>query len=46
MEAFLGLNGYRLNLSNEEAYNMLMQVAQSEMTKEELSSWLEQHILG
>lgn len=46
MEAFLRLNGYNLDLSNEEAYNMVMQVAQSEMTKEELSSFLEQHISG
>lgn len=44
MEAFLRLNGYSLNLSDEEAYNMVMQVAQSEITKEELSSFLEQHI--
>lgn len=46
MEAFLRLNGYSLNLSNEEAYNMVIQVAQSEMSKEELSSFLEEHILG
>lgn len=46
MEVFLRLNGYNLNLSDEEAYNMVMQVAQSEMTKEELSSLLEKHILG
>lgn len=44
MEAFLRLNGYNLDLSNEEAYNMVMQVAQGEMTKEELSLLLEKHI--
>lgn len=44
MEAFLRLNGYNLDLSNEQAYNMVMQVAQGEMSKEELSSLLEQHI--
>lgn len=44
MEAFLRLNGYNLDLSNDEAYNMVMQVAQSEMSKEELSSFLKQHI--
>lgn len=46
MEAFLRLNGYNLDISDEEAYNMVMQVAQSEMTKEELSSLLEEHISG
>lgn len=44
MEAFVRLNGYNLDLSNEEAYMMVMQVAQGEMTKEELASLLEQHI--
>lgn len=46
MEAFLRLNGYNLDLSNEEAYNMVMQVAQSKIFKEDLSSFLEQHIQG
>lgn len=40
MEAFLRLNGYRLALSNEQAYNMVIQVAQGEMTKNELSDFL------
>lgn len=44
MEAFLRLNYYNLDLSNEEAYNMVMQVAQGNMTKEELSVLLEQRI--
>ena len=44
MEAFLRLNGYNLALSNEQSYNMVIQVAQGEMSKEELSSLLEQHI--
>ncbi len=44
MEAFLRLNGYNLDLSNQEAYNMVIQVAQGEMSKEELSSLLEQNI--
>lgn len=42
--AFLGINGYELNMTEEEAYVMVMQVAQGEMTKEELASLLEQHI--
>jgi len=44
MEAFLRLNGYNLNLSDEQAYNMVMQVAQGELSKEALASLLEQHI--
>lgn len=44
MEAFLRLNGYNLALSNEESYNMVIQVAQGQMSKEELSLLLEQHI--
>lgn len=44
MEAFLRLNGYNLDFSNEEAYNMVMQVAQGEMTKEDLSTLLQRHI--
>lgn len=44
MIAFLDLNGYRLNLSQEEAYSLVMQIAQGEMTKEELSAFLEQHL--
>ena len=42
--AFLGMNGYELNMSEEAAYNMVMQVAQGEIDKEELASLLEQHI--
>lgn len=44
MIAFLNMNGYELNMTEEVAYNMVMQVAQSKMTKEELSRFLEQHI--
>lgn len=44
MEAFLRLNGYNLDLSDDEVYDMVMQVAQGEMTKEELSIFLEEHI--
>lgn len=46
MIAFLSMNSYELNMTEEQAYNMVMQVAQSQMTKEELSSFLEQHISG
>jgi death on curing protein len=44
METFLRLNGYTIDLSNEQAYNMVVQVAQGEMSKEALSSLLGQHI--
>lgn len=44
MIAFLRMNGYELNMTEDEAYNMVIQVAQGEMSKEELTSLLEQHI--
>mgnify|MGYP002716735421 CR=1 FL=1 len=44
MEAFLRLNGYNLDLSDDEEYNMVISVAIGEMTKEELSVFLEKHI--
>ena len=44
MEAFLRLNGYNLSFSDEEAYKIVMQVAQGEISKEELTALLEQHI--
>ncbi|NHC33366.1 type II toxin-antitoxin system death-on-curing family toxin [Scytonema millei] len=44
MEAFLRLNGYNLNCSDDRAYQVVLQVAQGEMSKEELSLLLEQHI--
>lgn len=44
MIAFLRINGYELNMTQDEAYNMVIQVAQGEMSKEELSLLLEQHI--
>lgn len=37
MEAFLRLNGYNLDLSDDEAYNMVMRVTQGEISKEEVS---------
>jgi death on curing protein len=44
MEAFLRLNGYNLDFSNEAAYQMVIQVVQGEMNKEELAQLLEQHL--
>lgn len=42
--AFLWMNGYELEMTEDEAYNMVIQVAQGEMSKEELSSFLAQKI--
>ncbi|BAY43411.1 death-on-curing family protein [Scytonema sp. HK-05] len=44
MDTFLRLNGYSLNLTNEEAYNLVMQVAQSQMSKSDLVGCLEKAI--
>lgn len=44
MIAFLRINSYELNMTEDEAYNMVIQVAQGEMSKEELTSLVEQHI--
>lgn len=44
METFLELNGYELTLSDEEEYQLVIQVAQGNMTKDEISIFLEQCI--
>ncbi|WP_445630684.1 type II toxin-antitoxin system death-on-curing family toxin [Nostoc sp. DSM 114167] len=44
MLTFLSLNGYTLNLSQEQAYNLVIQVVQKEISKEELSTFLELHL--
>ncbi len=44
--AFLQIHDYELDMTEDAAYNMVMQVAQGEMSKEALSSLLEQHIQG
>lgn len=40
MQTFLELNGYVLNLSDEEEIDLVLQVAQGNMSKEELSAFL------
>jgi death on curing protein len=40
METFLELNGYTLLLDNEAAYELVIQVAQSDINKEELTAKL------
>jgi death on curing protein len=46
MLIFLNLNGYTLNLSQEQAYNLVIRVVQKEISKEELSGFLELHLQG
>ncbi|MBN3925933.1 type II toxin-antitoxin system death-on-curing family toxin [Nostoc sp. NMS4] len=46
MDTFITLNGYTLNLSQEQAYNLVIQVVQKEISKEELSAFLELHLQG
>lgn len=44
MITFLTINGYDLDLSQDEAYALVIQVTQGEMTKEKLSVFLQEHI--
>jgi death on curing protein len=44
MDAFLRVNGYRLPLSNEQTYELVLQVAQSDISKEELTELLKRTI--
>ncbi|MEH2330294.1 type II toxin-antitoxin system death-on-curing family toxin [Nostoc sp.] len=46
MDTFITLNGYTLNLSQEQAYNLVIQVVQKEISKEELSAFLELYLQG
>ncbi|WP_375468844.1 type II toxin-antitoxin system death-on-curing family toxin [uncultured Nostoc sp.] len=46
MDTFITLNGYSLNLSQEQAYNLVIQVVLKEISKEELSAFLELHLQG
>jgi death-on-curing protein len=45
MDTFLRLNGYSLNLTDEQAYTLVMQVAQGRMSKVEVSTYLEQSVV-
>jgi len=44
MDTFITLNGYSLNLSEEQAYNLVIQVVQRQISKEELSAFMELHL--
>lgn len=41
---FIELNGYRLNLSLEQAYRLVLRVATGDITKEELSVFLQENL--
>lgn len=41
MDTFLRVNNYRLNLTNDEAYRLVINVVQAEISKEELHHYLE-----
>jgi death on curing protein len=40
MDGFIRSNGYRLNLSPQQAYELVIQVAQSDISKEALTELL------
>ena len=44
MDTFLRLNRYSLNLTDDQAYDLVIQVVQSQMSKAELGNFLEQAI--
>ena len=44
-DTFVRLNGWTLNLTDDRAYDLVMQVAQGTMTKEELSTEFESCIV-
>ena len=45
MDTFLRLNKYYLNLTNEQAYTLVLQVVQGEISKAELINLLQQSII-
>jgi death-on-curing protein len=42
MDAFIEVNGYRLTLTDDEAYELTIQVAQGQMSKVDLAGILTQ----
>lgn len=44
MDTFLNVNGYRLDLSNEQAYKLMLNVAQGNLSKPDLISCLRANI--
>jgi len=45
MSAFLLMNGYELNFSDREAYDVVIRVAKGELEKAELSELLRAHLI-
>lgn len=45
MDTFLRLNGYSLNLPNDRTYQLVMQVVESRMSKDELSNYLNKSLI-
>ena len=45
MDTFVRVNGYQLNLSNEDAYELVIQVANHQLDKQKLMSYLKDKIL-
>jgi death-on-curing protein len=45
MDTFLRLNKYYLNLTDEQAYNLVLQVVQGEISKAELINYLQQSVI-
>jgi death-on-curing protein len=44
MDTFLELNGYELNLTDDQTYELVVRVVEGQMSKEELSGYLKQVI--
>jgi death on curing protein len=44
MATFLKINGYRLNLSEDEAYDLVLQVVEGKINKDSLATFLAQNI--
>lgn len=42
---FLALNGYRLNVSQHEATEIILSLAAGELTSEQLADWIRKHIV-
>lgn len=45
MELFLTLNGYELNVSEDEAYDAMLRVSSSQMSRHELADWVAAHLV-
>jgi death on curing protein len=45
MDTFLRLNKYYLNLTDEQAYNLVLQVVQGEISKAELTNYLQNSVI-